>query len=73
MGELFNEANFPYNLRQDVSFGSLKRCHTSDLKLRVWLLLISEITRQNNFLAKILKSGNQIDVHVGSAKSTLLI
>ena len=51
----------------------LRRCHTSDLKFGIWFFLISEIKRQNKIFAKRLKNGNQIDVHVGSAKYTLLI
>ena len=51
----------------------LRRCHTSDLKFGIWFLLILEIARQNKFLAKRLKNGNQTDVHVGSAKYTFLI
>ena len=50
--ELFHEANVPYNLRQTVR---LRRCHTSDLKFRIWFLLKSEISRQNKFFAKRLK------------------
>ena len=82
MCEMFNETNFPYDVRQDVSFRSYnvktvyivqRRCHTLDLNFGIWFLLISEIAQQNNFFVKGLKNGNQIDVHVGSAKYTVLI
>ena len=51
----------------------LRHCHTSDLKFDIWFLLISEVVRQKQFFAKRLKNGNQICVHVGSAKYTFLI
>ena len=51
----------------------LRRCHISDLKFGIWFLLISEIVRHNKFFAKRLKNGDQMDVHVGSAKYTFLI
>ena len=51
----------------------LGRCHTSDLKFRIWFVLISEIARQQTFFAKRLNCGNQIDAHVGSAKYSFLI
>ena len=82
MSESFNETDIPYDLRQDVSFRSYnvktvlygtESCHNLDLKFGIWLLLISEIAQQNKFFAKRLKNGNQIDVHVGSAKYTFLI
>ena len=77
MCKLFNEVNVPYNLQQNASFRSYNvktvlygSCHISDLKFGIWFFLISEIARQNKFFAKRLKNGNQIDVHVGSAKFT---
>ena len=45
----------------------LRRPHTSELKLRIWFLLTPEIAQQNQFFAKRLKYGNQIDVQLGSA------
>ena len=51
----------------------LRRCNISDLKFGIWFLLISEIVRHNKFFAKRLKNGDQMDVHVGSAKYTFLI
>ena len=61
MCELFNEANVPYNLRQDVSFCSyniktvLYGTETLPyLKFGIRFLLTSEIVRQN----KRLKNGN---------------
>ena len=77
MCESLNETNVLYNPYQDVSFRSynvktilmvLRRCDTSDLKLGIWFFFISEIARRNKCVAKRLKNGNQIDVHVGSTK-----
>ena len=76
--ELFSEVKVPYNLPQDVSFRSynvktVRRCHTPNLKFGIWFLLTSEIARQNKFFTKTLKSENQIDIHLGSAKYRFLI
>ena len=68
MWKLFNEANVPYDLRQDIGFRSynvktvLYGTETlSYLGPKIW-----DFTKR-------LKNGNQIDVHVGSAKYTFLI
>ena len=82
MCELFNKANVPYDLRQDVSFRSynvktvLYGTETlSYLGPKIWNLVPSDIRDCTTELifAKRLKNGNQIDVHVGSAKYALLI
>ena len=79
---IVNEANVPNNLRQDLSFCSynvktvLHGTKTlSYLGPKIWnlALLISEIVRHNKFFAKRLKNGDQMDVHVGSAKYAFLI
>ena len=76
MRELFNEDSFPYNISfrlYNVTTVLLRRCHTSNLNPGIWFVLILEIVSQNKFCANRLKNGNQIDVHVGSAKYTFLI
>ena len=82
MCELFNKANVPYDLRQDASFRSynvktvLYGTETlSYLGPKIWNLVPSDIRDCTTELifAKRLKNGNQIDVHVGSAKYALLI
>ena len=80
--ELLNEANVPYNLRQDVSFRSynvktvLYGTETlSYLGPKIWNLVPSDIrdcATEPIFRQKI-KNGYQIDFHVGSAKFTFLI
>ena len=82
MCELFNEANVPYNLCQDVRFCSynvrtvLYGSETlSYLKPKIWNLIPSDIrdcATEPIFRQKI-KNGYQIDFHVGSAKFTFLI
>ena len=69
--ELFNEANVPYNLRQDVSFRSynvktvLYGTETlSYLGPKIWNLVppdIRDCATERNFRQKI-KNGNQIDI-----------
>ena len=82
MCKLFNEANVPYNLRQDVSF-CLYNVKTvlygtetlSYLGPKIWNLVpfdIRDCATEQIFRQKI-KNGNQIVVHVGSAKYTFPI
>ena len=79
MHELFNEANVPYNLCQDVNFRSYNAktvlYGTALLYFgpKIWNLVPFNIRDcATNFLPKDLKNGNQIDIYVGSAKYTFL-
>ena len=53
----------------------LRRCHISGLKFAIWFLLIPEIAQHNKWKPYKWKpeNGNQVDIHVGSAKYTFLI
>ena len=80
--ELFNEANVPCNLRQDVSFRlynvkTVLHCTEtlSYLRPKIWNLVpfnIRDCATEQIFRQK-MKNGNQMDVLVGSAIYTFLI
>ena len=80
MCELLNEANVPYDLRQDVSFRSYNvktllygTEMLSYLGPKIWNWVVSDIrdcAKEKKF-SKRLKNGNQIDVHEGYAKYSL--
>ena len=82
MCELFNEANVPYNQRQDVSFRScnvktvLYSTETlSYLRPKIWNLVpfdIRDCATEQIFHQKI-KKWKQIDVHLDFEKYAFLI